>query len=146
MNPKSTVSIAGHPVHAMLVPFVIAFYTGALLCDIAYASVMDPFWARAAFWLVGTGIVASAAAATIGLIDFVAEPRVRELRDAWWHLGANVLLSLVSILDWLLRYEVGAEAGSKAYVWLSGLSVLILSFSGWKGGQLVYRHRVGVKN
>jgi uncharacterized membrane protein len=146
MNPKSTVSIAGHPVHAMLVPFVIAFYTGALLCDIAYASVMDPFWARAAFWLVGAGIVASAAAATIGLIDFVAEPRVRELRDAWWHLGANVLLSLVSILDWLLRYEVGAEAGSKAYVWLSGLSVLILLFSGWKGGQLVYRHRVGVKN
>ncbi len=146
MNPKSTVSIAGHPVHAMLVPFVIAFYTGALLCDIAYASVMDPFWARAAFWLVGAGIVASAAAATVGLIDFVAEPRVRELRDAWWHLGANVLLSLVSILDWLLRHEVGPEAGSKAYVWLSGLSVLILLFSGWKGGQLVYRHRVGVKN
>ena len=146
MNPRSTVSVAGHPVHAMLVPFVIAFYVGAFLSDIAYACVMDPFWARAALWLIGAGIVASAMAATIGLIDFIAEPAIRELRDAWWHLGANVLLSLVSILDGLLRYEVGAEAGSKGYIWLSGLSVLILLFSGWKGGQLVYRHGVGVKN
>lgn len=146
MNPRSTVSIAGHPVHAMLVPFVIAFYIGAFLADIVFASVMDPFWARAAFWLIGTGIVASAAAATIGLIDFMAEPAIRELRDAWWHLGANIVLALVSVLDWLLRYEVGADAGSKGYIWLSGASVLILMFSGWKGGQLVYGHGVGVKN
>ena len=146
MNPRSTVSIAGHPVHAMLVPFVIAFYVGAFLADIVFASVMDPFWARAAFWLIGAGIVASGAAATIGLIDFIAEPAIRELRDAWWHLGANLTLALVSVLDWLLRYEVGADAGSKGYIWLSGASVAILMFSGWKGGQLVYRHRVGVKN
>src|SRR3984885_15693855 len=86
MNPKSTVSIAGHPVHAMLVPFVIAFYSGALLCDIAYASVMDPFWARAAFWLIGGGIVASAAAANIGLVGFIAGARGPGLRDAWGHL------------------------------------------------------------
>ena len=146
MNPRSTVSIAGHPVHVMLVPFVIAFYTAAFLADIAYAGLLDPFWARAAFWLIGAGIVASAAAATIGLIDFIAEPAIRELRDAWWHLGANIVLALVSVLDWLLRYEVGADAGSKAYIWLSGASVAILLFSGWKGGQLVYHHRVGVKN
>jgi uncharacterized membrane protein len=146
MNPRSTVSIAGHPVHAMLVPFVIAFYTGGFLADVTYAYVMDPFWARAAFWLIGAGIVASGAAATIGLIDFLAEPAIRELRDAWWHLCANIALAVVSLLDWLLRYEVGPDAGSRAYIWLSGASVAILLFSGWKGGQLVYRHRVGVRN
>ena len=146
MNPRSTVSIAGHPVHAMLVPFVIAFYTAAFLADIAYAGLLDPFWARASFWLIGAGIVASAAAATIGIVDFIAEPAIRELGAAWWHLGANIVLALVSVLDWLLRYEIGADAGSKGYIWLSGASVLILLFSGWKGGQLVYRYRVGVKN
>jgi uncharacterized membrane protein len=146
MNPRSTVSIAGHPVHAMLVPFVIAFYVSAFLADLAYSRTLNPFWAHAAFWAIGAGIVASLGAATAGLIDFIAEPAIRELRDAWWHLFANGLLSLVSILDWVLRYAVGADAGSRAYIWLTLASVLILLFSGWKGGQLVYRHRVGVRD
>ncbi|HEX4293999.1 MAG TPA: DUF2231 domain-containing protein [Rhizomicrobium sp.] len=145
MNPRSTIRIAGHPVHAMLVPFVIAFYTGAFAADLAYGHTMDPFWARAAIWLIGAGIVASAFAATIGIVDFFAEPAIRELSAAWWHLGGNMLMSVISILDWVLRAAVGAEAGSRAYVWLSLATFLLLLFNGWKGGELVYRHKVGVK-
>lgn len=144
MNPRSTVQIAGHPVHAMLVPFVIAFYAGGFAADLAYGGTMDPFFARGALWLIGAGIVVSVVAATIGLIDFLFEPRIRELSAAWWHLGANVAMSLISILDWVLRDAVGAEAGSRAYVWLSLATFLLLVFSGWKGAQMVYRHRVGV--
>ena len=146
MNPRSTVQIAGHPVHAMLVPFVIAFYTGAPIADLAYAHTLDPFWARAALWLLGAGIVASAAAATIGLVDFVVEPKIRELRAAWWHLGGNVLMSLISLLDFVLRYEVGPEAGSRGYIWLGFAAFALLLFNAWKGGELVYRHGVGVKD
>jgi uncharacterized membrane protein len=29
---------------------------------------------------------------------------------------------------------------------LSGIVVLVLIFSGWKGGEMVFRHRVGVAN
>lgn len=144
MNPRSTVQIAGHPIHAMLVPFVIAFYTAAFAADVTYAVVPDPFFARAALWLIGAGIVVSVFAATIGLIDFLAESKIREFRAAWWHLGANVAMSLISILDWVLRDAVGAEPGSRGYVWLSLATVLLVVFSGWKGAQMVYRHRVGV--
>lgn len=144
MNPRSTVQIAGHPIHAMLVPFVIAFYVGSFVADLLYAQTMDPLFARGALWLMGGGIMASAFAATMGLIDFMAEPLIRELSAAWWHLGGNVAMSVLSILDWVLRYAVGAEAGSRAYIWLSFATVLLLAFNGWKGGQMVYRHRVGV--
>ena len=144
MNPRSTIAIAGHPVHAMLVPFVIAFYIGAFAADLAFARTLDPFFARGALWLIGAGIVASVFAATVGLIDFAAEARIRDLSAAWWHLGGNIVMSLLSILDWILRDAVGAEAGSRGYIWLSGTVVVLLAFNGWMGGQMVYRHKVGV--
>ena len=146
MNPRSTVRIADHPVHPMLVPFVIAFYMGAFVADVAYRGTFDPFWAQAAFWMIGAGIVASAFAATIGLVDFLFEPAIRDISAAWWHLGGNIVMSLISVLDWVMRYEVGAEAGSRAYIWLSLLVALLLVFNGWKGGELVYKYRVGVQD
>jgi uncharacterized membrane protein len=144
MNPRSTVQIAGHPIHVMLVPFVIAFYAGAFAVDLAYAGTGDPFWARAAIWLIGAGIVMSVLAATAGFIDFLVEPRIRDLSAAWWHLGGNILLSAVSLTDWCLRYSVGDEAGSHKYIWLSLIAVLLLLFNGWKGWEMVYRHHVGI--
>jgi uncharacterized membrane protein len=146
MNPRSTVKIGGHPVHPMLVPFVIAFYMGAFAADLAYEGTANPFWAEAALWMIGAGIVASAFAATIGLADFLFEPEIRDIPAAWWHLGGVIVMSLISVLDWVLRYEVGAEAGSRAYVWLSLAVAVLLVFNGWKGGELVYKYRVGVKD
>ena len=35
-NPKSTASIAGHPIHPMLIPFPIAFFVATFVCDLAY--------------------------------------------------------------------------------------------------------------
>jgi uncharacterized membrane protein len=146
MNPRSTVRIAGHPLHVMLVSFVIAFYFGAFASDLAFTVTLDPFWARAALWLIGAGLVVSLPASTVGLIDFLFEPAIRDIRASWWHLGGNVVVSLISLIDWVLRYEAGAEAGSTSFVWLSFLVVLLLTFTGWKGGEMVYRHRVGVRD
>jgi len=146
MNPRSTISFAGHPVHVMLVPFVIGFYTGAFLSDVGFAVSGDPFWARAAIWLIGAGIFMSALAATVGFLDFILEPKIRDLSAAWWHLGGNILLSAVSIVDWFLRYEEGEVAGSHNYIWLSLVAVLLLIFNGWKGWEMVYSHHVGVSD
>jgi uncharacterized membrane protein len=35
-NLRSTASIAGHPIHPMLIPFPIAFFVATFLCDLAY--------------------------------------------------------------------------------------------------------------
>jgi len=143
-NPKSTASVAGHPLHAMLVPFPIAFYAGTFLADLVYGGTANPFWAQMAFWLLTAGFAMSLLASLLGFIDFVGEPAIRALQVAWLHFLGNALIGLISAVDLYLRYVSGAEAGSHAYVWLSGLVVLILLFTGWLGGQMVYRHRVGI--
>jgi uncharacterized membrane protein len=33
-NPKSTASIAGHPIHPMLIPFPVAFLVTAFVTDL----------------------------------------------------------------------------------------------------------------
>ncbi len=52
----STAAIAGHPLHAMLIPFPIAFLLGALAADLAAWGTGDAFWTRAALWLAGAGV------------------------------------------------------------------------------------------
>jgi uncharacterized membrane protein len=143
-NPKSTASIAGHPLHPMLIPFPIAFFVAAFVCDLAFWRTANAFWATAALWLLGAGLIMAALAAIVGLIDFLGEPRVRALNDAWWHAGGNVLAVLIALYNWYLRYTSGEAAIIPTGLLLSLIVVCILIFTGWKGWKLVYLHHVGV--
>jgi uncharacterized membrane protein len=143
-NPKSTASIAGHPLHPMLVPFPIAFFVSTFVCDLAFWRTGVPFWAAASLWLLGAGLVMAALAAVVGLIDFFGEARIRALNDAWWHAGGNVLAVLIELYNWYLRYRSGEAAIVPTGLLLSLIVVGILLFTGWKGWKLVYLHRVGV--
>ena len=59
-------SIAGHPIHAMLVGFPIAFYTGGVASIIAYAGTSDVFWYRIAMVLLFAGVIGALVAAVFG--------------------------------------------------------------------------------
>src|SRR5262249_15939418 len=96
--------------------------------------------------LLGPGIVMSVPTAVLGLVDFLGEPAIRAIKQAWYHLIGNVLLTLVSIVDWYLRYQEGAQAGSRDYLWLALVGVLLLLFNGWVGWEMVYRRHVGVSD
>ncbi len=144
-NPKSTAQIAGHPIHPMLVSFPIAFFVAVFLCDVAFKSSSVALWATAALWLLGAGLVMAALAALAGLTDFLSEPRIRALNDAWWHAGLNILAVLISLYNFYIRYPDPAAAGTKGLV-VSLVVVLLLLVSGWKGGELVFRHHIGVSD
>jgi len=73
---RSTLTIAGHPIHPMLVPFPIGFLVGTLASDLAYWGTGDPFWARGSMWLVGAGVVTGGLAAIFGLVDFLTIERL----------------------------------------------------------------------
>jgi uncharacterized membrane protein len=143
-NPKSTASIAGHPIHPMLVPFPIAFFVTTFVCDLSFWRTGVSFWASASLWLLGAGLVMAALAAVMGLIDVLSEPRIRALNDAWWHAGGNVVAVLIELYNWYLRYTSGEAAIVPTGLSLSLIVVCILLFTGWKGWKLVYLHRVGV--
>ena len=56
---------------------------------------------------------------------------------------ANVTAVVVSIINFAVRLDDPGDLGSLG-IYLSGVVVLILLFSGWRGGDLVYHHKVGV--
>jgi uncharacterized membrane protein len=142
-HPRSTARIATHPIHPMLVPFPIVCFIGAFVADIMYTSNGEPGWATASNWLLGVGLGVAALAAIAGLTDYLGDSRVRSLSDALKHMIANVLAVLIEVFNLLLRLGNPDFIGSTG-IYLSGLVVLILLYSGWKGGELVYRHGVGV--
>ena len=145
-NPRSTASIGDHPVHPMLIPFPIAFFIATLVCDLAFWRTGNSDWFAASQWLLGAGIVMALLAAIAGLIDLLGEPRIRALREVWWHAGGNLLLVLIQIWNWYLRHSEGAVAVLPTGLILSVVAVLLMLFTGWMGWQMVYRDHVGVSD
>lgn len=145
-NPRSTASIAGHPLHPMIIPFPVAFFVATLACDLVFVSGGNEGWVTATVWLLGAGLVMAALAAILGLIDVLGDEKIRDLRDVWYHAGGNVIVVLVQLYNWYLRYNEGAAAVVPTGLILSLLAVLILLYTGWKGWEMVYRHHVGVSD
>ncbi len=144
-NPRSTAKIAGHPLHPMLVVFPIAFLVATLVCDLVYVGGGSRAWAVAGLWMVGAGVITALVAALAGFADFFGDERIRYLADAWRHMIGNLLAVALAAISWGLRAAQGAEEA--VMPWGLTLSVgvaLILGYTGWKGGELVYRHRVAV--
>jgi len=139
---RSTAAIGGHPIHPMLVTFPIAFFVGALGTDIAFVVDGSPGWAEASKWLLGAGIVGALLAALAGFADFFGNSRIRQFRAGWLHMFANLTVVVVELVNFMLRLSNEAAAGSTGLM-LSVAAVLILLFSGWQGGELVFRHGVG---
>ncbi len=144
-NPRSTFALAGHPLHPLLVPLPIGFLVGAFLTDIAFWQTRSAAFADFSAWLIGAGIVTALLAAVAGFTDFVAERRIRALREAWWHMGGNLVAVMLSIVNFAIHMRDGAAAVLPTGIVLSGLVTVLLLFNGWMGGELVFRHRVGVR-
>jgi uncharacterized membrane protein len=143
-NPRSTAQIAGHPIHPMLIPFPIAFFVATFLCDCVFWRTGSPGWVTATLWLLGAGLAMAALAAVAGLTDVLGDNQIRNLSTAWLHAGGNVIVVVIELYNWYSRYERGSEAVIPTGLILSAVVVGILLFTGWKGWEMVYRHRVGV--
>jgi uncharacterized membrane protein len=143
-NPHSTASVAGHPVHAMLIPFPIAFFVATFVCDLVFWRTGNTGWVTGTLWLLGAGLVMAALAALAGLTDVLGDAQIRNLQDVWLHAGGNVLVVLIELYNWYSRYAHAEAAVVPVGLILSLIVVLILLFTGWKGWGMVYRHHVGV--
>jgi uncharacterized membrane protein len=142
-NPHSTAKVGGHPIHPMLIPFPIVCFIGVLVTDIVFLNNHDPGWATASRYLLAIGLVMAALAAVAGLTDFMGDDRVRGSGDAVKHMLANVTAVVLEIVNFFVRLNNNDQIG-KIGVYLSAIVVLTLVYSGWKGGDLVYRHGIGV--
>lgn len=142
---RSVASVFGHPIHHMLVSFPIAFFIGALATDVAAWRGGDAFWARCSFWLLAAGLVVGVLAALVGLVDYASIGKARRLSAATYHAVGNVLVMALAAINLYLR--TGADFGGGTWPWpliLSAAVTLLLIGTGWYGGELAYRHGIGV--
>lgn len=142
---RSAASFKGHPIHAMLIPFPLAFLVGAFAFDVAGA-----LWEREALWTTGgylavAGIVMAVVAAIPGAVDYfrTVPPESSGKQRATRHALANLsAVALFAVGLWLRGgVEVPPTTLSMA-VW--GVALVLLTMGGWMGGTLVYRNQIGV--
>ena len=143
-HPHSTAKIGDHPIHPMLIPFPIVCFIGTFIVDIVYSQTLNLGWATASHWLLGIGLVMAALAAIAGLTDFLGDKRIQGA-DAIKHMLANVTAVILEVANLVLRLG-NPDFIPRAGVYISGVVVLILLYSGWKGGDLVFRHGIGVRD
>lgn len=139
----STVAIKRHPLHPMLVSLPIGFLVGAVISDITYVVLGNSFWAEASFWLLIAGLASGILAAITGMIELSASPRARSLSTAWAHGLINSLVLAITAYNIVIRlddYAVIVPLGLTLSLITGGL----LAVSGWLGGELVFRHGIGV--
>ena len=141
---KSLAAIAGHPLHPSVVPLPIGSFVGAWVCDVAFSRTGDAFWARAAHHLTQAGIATGLVAGSLGAMDFMGREQIRSHGSAWVHAGGNLAaigLAATTLAMRGRRRGGGMQSGALA---VSTTIVAMLAVTGWLGGELSYRHRIGV--
>jgi uncharacterized membrane protein len=139
----SIIALHGHPLHPMLITFPIALLVGALVCDVAFWWTADPFWARMAFWVIVGGLAGGGVAALSGIADFMLVPAIREHVTSWSHFILAIMAMSIAATNLALRWDDEAAAILPWGILVSALNVVMLSFAGWLGGNLVFRHLIG---
>jgi uncharacterized membrane protein len=128
----------------MVIGFPIACFVLTLVSDLTFYATSNEFWAAASLWLLGIGLITAALAVGTGLIEVFGDNRVRRLSDTRVHAITIAIALLLSLYNWYERFEHGSSAVVPTGLVLSVVVVLVLLVAGWKGGAMVFRHRVGV--
>jgi len=134
------VTVAGHPIHAMLVTLPIGLWVFALAADIIYASTGDTRWEVTAYFCVGGGIIGALLAAIPGLVDLLGLHEGTERRTGITHMTINLLIVVLQVVNFWMRGRL--DISPQTPMLLSVVAVAALFVSGWLGGQLV--HVLGV--
>ena len=145
----SPASLGKHPLHPMIIPFPIALWIASLVADIIYLWRGNPVWRDyVAFYTLLGGIIGAAVAAVPGLIDWLSIKDRKVKRIADWHARLNVIALVVFLADFYLRTTWGASwvgGGLTIPLLLSVVGIVLITISGWLGGEMVYVHAVAVE-
>ena len=139
---RTPASIAGHPVHPMIVPIAIGGFILSFVFDIVcLATGNTDLWGPVAYYTMIGGIVGALCAAVFGLTDLVSLPAGHTKNVAYTHMTINLVIVALFIINAVLRRGDAATTGTFI---LSLVSIALLVVSGWLGGKMVYEAGVGV--
>jgi uncharacterized membrane protein len=132
----------------MLIPFPIALWVFSLVADVIYLWRGNPVWRDwIAFYTLLGGIIGGVLAAVPGFIDWLSLKDREVVKIANWHARLNVIALLIFVAGFYLRTRSGAGLVGGSYTIpfaLSVVGVILITISGWLGGEMVFRHGVAV--
>jgi uncharacterized membrane protein/nitrite reductase/ring-hydroxylating ferredoxin subunit len=139
---KSKVNIKSHPLHPILIPFPIAFFTGTLICHLLGWLLKMPDLLKTAYFLNIGGIGFALIAAIPGFIDFLytVPPKSTAKTRAAKHGIINVTMLICFAVALFLR----KDSNHIILALLEVIGVSLMVIAGWMGGTLVYRNQIGV--
>lgn len=144
---RSRVRVAGHPAHPMLVMFPITLLPLLLVLDAVHWYTGDQGVWTAGFWVALVGLVTTAVAIVPGVIDMAAIPDgTRAHRTAVFHTIVGTSILVVYGAGVWARWPVGS--GPTEFVLAAAIDIVgtvLVTLQGWLGGELVYRHHIGVR-
>jgi uncharacterized membrane protein len=136
----------GHPFHPLLVTLPIGAWVCSLIFDIvARAGHSEASFSRGAYWLIGIGIIGAILAALFGLMDLLGIERgTRAFKTGLTHMGLNVVVLVLFIVDFAIRASKDHNDPSSAGLVITIIALVLLGASGWLGGMLAYTFGVRV--
>lgn len=144
---KSKAAINKHPLHPALVVVPIGAWFATLVGDVAYAATGRPFWYEFSYYTMLIGLIGALAAATLGFIDyFGVKMSTAGYRMAKIHMTINLIAVTAYAFNLWLRMDAKAMDGA---AWTTAFILQLVTFaalgvSGWIGGSISYKHKVGV--
>lgn len=141
---ESRAKLFGHAIHPTLIVFPLGLFTAAVLFDLIRIFGGGGDWGTAAFYDIAVGVAGGLLAAVFGFIDWLGLPaNTRAKSVGLWHGAGNVVIVVLFVVSWFLRLPNPEAPGILAFI-LALVGVLLAVVTGWLGGELVERLRVGV--
>lgn len=138
----------GHPVHVMLVHFPTALFTFSFVCDLWGVFAQNPELHKVSLIGMAPGVALGALAATFGAIDYIKLVEDKDLfRKASWHAGIQLCVLMAFGMTAGMRiqdYPNVSEPGMGQLL-IMGLAVAAMLVGNYLGGDLVFRHGIGVR-
>lgn len=141
---ESRTKLFGHTAHQIMVVFPLGLLSTSLIFDLLYKKSKKPEFAQTSFWMLVSGLVGGAVAAPLGWHDWMHIPEGTRAKDVgrWHGYGNAVVMALFGGSALLRRGESKEPSG--AALGLSLVAGGLAMVTGWLGGELVDRLRVGV--
>jgi len=143
LDTGSAIALIGHPIHAMLIHFPIAFVIGTLGADVLYWWSGDDFWLRAGLWAAGITFWTAVVASLAGTGELLLVRGIRARAASWSHAISAMTFVAMTGANWGLRLEYPHSVLPHGLA-LSALAAVMAGFAGWHGGKLVFDHGIGI--
>jgi uncharacterized membrane protein len=141
---ESRAQVLGHSLHQILIVFPLGLLTTSVGFDVAGLMTREARWPVMSYYMILVGLLGGVAAIVCGYIDYRAIPEhTRAKRIGRLHGWGGLAMMLFFAISVYLR-SVDPSVLRPIALACSLAGLLLITITGWLGGELVSRMGIGV--